>query len=93
MQFTEEQMVCYVTDCKNKDTKFIDCTRGPLYDPRFYCEDHYDEAHENERRISRDSWLVYQRSIVSNLKAKLLEEQAKLDDLEKAREIEELQNV
>lgn len=85
MQFTEEQMaVCHkVGGCNNKASHFLDCTRGPLYDPRFFCDEHIQEAKDIERRISNKASLSYQRSVVAQCKTKLALEEEKLAQMEK----------
>ena len=79
MQFSDEPKRCHHTEkCDIEGTIFRDCTRGPMYDPRWYCEDHIEEADAVQKRISDDSQITYQSSVVDNLKAKLKEEKAKL---------------
>ncbi len=83
MQFSDEPKRCYHTEpCDNEGTIFRDCTRGPFYDPRWYCENHIEEADATQRRISEEAALSYQRSIVSNLKNDLAKEQVVLADME-----------
>ena len=76
MQFTKEQMICNATGCEEEDTSFIDCTRGPLYDPHFYCAEHMPIVKEREAKISREASLNYQYSVVANFEYQL--EQAKI---------------
>ena len=78
MQFTKEQMVCNATNCNEEDTSFIDCTRGPLYDGRFYCGEHMPAVKEHEAKLHREAALSYQYSVVASLEFKLEVEQAKL---------------
>ena len=82
MQFTKEQMICNAIGCDREDTEFIDCTRGPLYDPRFYCEEHMPIVKEREAEISRQAALSYQRSVVAHLEYKLEQEKIKLEGME-----------
>ncbi len=83
MQFSDEPKRCYHTEpCDNEGIIFRDCTRGPLYDPRWYCEDHIEEADATQRQISEEAALSYQRSIVTNLENDLAKEQIKLTDME-----------
>ena len=82
MQFTKEQMICNATNCDEEDTSFIDCTRGPLYDPRFYCEEHMLIAKEREDKLSREAALSYQYSVVAHLEFKLEQEKIKLAGME-----------
>ena len=86
MQFTEEQMaLCHkVGGCDKKAAHFIDCTRGPLYDPRFYCDEHIQEAKDKETELSNAAALRYQRSVVANCEFKLEDEKAKLAEMEEA---------
>lgn len=79
MQFSDEPKRCHHTEtCDNEGTIFRDCTRGPMYDPRWFCEDHIEEADAVQHRISADAQIAYQRSVVENLKKKLKDEKAEL---------------
>ena len=82
MQFTKEQMVCNATGCECEDTAFIDCTRGPLYDPRFFCELHMPAVKAHEAKLSREAALSYQYSVVAHLEYKLEQEKIKLEGME-----------
>ena len=82
MQFTKEQMICNATHCDEEDTSFIDCTRGPMYDPRFYCEEHMKTVKEREAKLSREAALSYQHSVVAHLEYKLEQEKIKLEGME-----------
>ena len=85
MQFSDEPKRCYHTEpCDTEGTIFRDCTRGPLYDPRWYCEDHIEEADATQRRLSAEAALTYQRSVVENLKIKLEKEQVRLSEMERS---------
>lgn len=83
MQFSDEPKRCYHTEpCENEGTIFRDCTRGPLYDPRWFCEDHIEEADATEQRISERAALSYQRSIVANLETDLAKAKVELSIME-----------
>ena len=82
MQFTKEQMICNATTCENEDTSFIDCTRGPLYDGRFYCDEHMPAVKEREAKISQDAAIYYQRSMVADYEYRLEEAKLKLAEME-----------
>jgi hypothetical protein len=82
MQFTKEQMICNATNCDKEDTGFIDCTRGPLYDPRFYCEEHMPAVKEHEAKLSREAALSYQYSVVAEYEYKLEQAKIKLAGME-----------
>lgn len=82
MQFSDKPKHCHHTKhCNNEGTIFRDCTRGPIYDPRWYCEDHIDEADAKQRDISRRAQLTYQRSKVENLEVALSVEKQILADM------------
>ncbi len=82
MQFTKEQMICNAINCENEDTSFIDCTRGPMYDPRFYCGEHMPIVKEREAKLHREAAISYQHSVVANLEFKLEQEKIKLAGME-----------
>ena len=82
MQFTKEQMICNATNCNEENTSFIDCTRGPLYDPRFYCEDHMQVVKDREAKLSREAALSYQYSVVADYEYKLEQAKIKLAGME-----------
>lgn len=82
MQFTKEQMICNATNCEKEDTSFIDCTRGPLYDGRFYCEDHMPAVKEHEANLSREAAIYYQSSVVADYEYKLEQAKIKLAQME-----------
>lgn len=87
MQFTDEPKRCHHTEpCDNEGIEFQDCTCGPLYDPRWFCPVHVDEAREALRQRSAKGKLVYQRSVVENLKTKLKLEQQRLSEMEESNE-------
>ena len=82
MQFTKEQMICNATNCDVEDTSFIDCTRGPLYDGRFYCDEHMLAVKKREAKISQDAAIYYQRSVVAGFEYRLEEAKLKLAEME-----------
>lgn len=82
MQFTKEQMICNATTCNEEDTSFIDCTRGPMYDGRFYCEEHMPAVKEHEAKLHRETALSYQYSVVANYEYKLHQAKIKLAEME-----------
>ena len=86
MQFTKEQMICNATHCDKEDTSFIDCTRGPLYDPQFYCAEHMPIVKEREDKLYREANLSYQYSVVANLEYQLEQAQFKLAKMEQENE-------
>ncbi len=84
MQFSNEPKRCYHTEpCDNEGTIFRDRTRGPLYDPRWYCEDHIEEADVAERKRSTEASLRYQRGVITNLEKKLASERIVLENMTK----------
>lgn len=83
MQFSNEPKRCHHTEkCDNEGTIFRDYTRGPLYDPRWFCDKHIEEADAVQQRISREVTLSYQRSIIANLEKTLEDARTKLLVLE-----------
>ena len=83
MQFSDEPKRCYHTEpCDNEGTIFRDCTRGPLYDPRWYCKDHIEEADAIQQQISKEAALFYQRGVVTNLEERLAKERVILTNME-----------
>jgi hypothetical protein len=82
MQFTKEQMICNATNCDEADTSFIDCTRGPLYDGRFYCDEHMPAVKERESKLHREAALSYQYSVVADYAFKLEQARIKLEEME-----------
>lgn len=83
MQFSDEPKRCHHTEsCDNEGTIFRDRTCGPLYDPRWYCEDHIEEADAVQRRLSDKATLTYRRSVVANLEKELERQKAILADME-----------
>ena len=86
MQFSDKPKRCHHTEhCDNEGTIFRDCTRGPIYDPRWYCLDHIEEAIRGQKRLSTDATITYQRSVVKNLIQNLKDEKKKLIELETER--------
>lgn len=85
MQFDNKPKRCDHTDpCANEGTIFRDCTRGPIYDPRFFCKDHITEADAVQQRLHNKGNLTYQRSVVTNLELQLVAAREKLAAMEKA---------
>lgn len=82
MQFTKEQMVCNAIGCDRGDTSFIDCTRGPLYDPRFYCEEHMKIEKARQDKLSQEAAISYQESLIANLEYQLEQKKIELSELE-----------
>lgn len=83
MQFSDEPKRCHHTEpCNHEGTIFRDCTRGPLYDPRWYCEDHIEEADAVQQQISKKAALSYQRSKVVYLEKDLARERVALAEME-----------
>jgi len=83
MQFSDEPKRCHHTEpCDNEGTIFRDCTRGPLYDPRWFCEDHIEEADAVQKRIHDEAHLSYQRGKVAYLEKDLARERVVLAEME-----------
>ena len=86
MQFTKEQMICNAINCDEEDTSFIDCTRGPLYDPRFYCEEHMHVEKARQDKLSREAAISYQYSVIANLEYQLEQKKIELAEMESSYE-------
>lgn len=86
MQFTKEQMICNAIGCKREDTDFIDCTRGPLYDPRFYCDEHMQTEKDRQDKLSREAAISYQYSVIANLAYQLEQKRIELTEMEESYE-------
>lgn len=83
MQFSDEPKRCHHTEpCDNEGTIFRDYTQGPIYDPRFFCEDHINESDVTQQQISKKRALSYQRSKVAYLEKDLAREQVVLAEME-----------
>ena len=86
MQFTKEQMICNAIGCECEETEFIDCTRGPLYDPHFYCEIHMPAVKGRQDKLSREAAISYQYSVIANLEYQLEQKKIELTEMENSYE-------
>ena len=68
----------HTSPCTNEGTIFRDCTRGPMYDPRWFCEEHIEEAEAVQRRLSNEANIQYQESVVKMLEQRIIAEREKL---------------
>ena len=84
MQFSDEPKRCHHTEpCDNEGIEFQDCTCGPMYDPRWFCPVHIDEAREALHQQDAKRHLGYQRNMVRYFEEKLAKEREKLAEMEK----------
>jgi len=49
-----------------------------MYDPRWFCEEHIEEAEAVQRRLSNEANIQYQESVVKMLEQRIIAEREKL---------------